>query len=83
MQRGVIVIPKSSSFKRIEDNIKLVELSEDEMEKLNAAEQTVGRMRLSDTIPGIQYKMPDGQNTILGWTKTEFGWENEKGEWLC
>jgi glycerol 2-dehydrogenase (NADP+) len=83
VQRGVIVIPKSSSLKRIEDNIKLVELSDDEMEELNTAEKTVGRMRLSDTIPGIQYKMPDGRDTILGWTTQEFGWENEEGEWLC
>ncbi|KIW32590.1 uncharacterized protein PV07_04120 [Cladophialophora immunda] len=83
VQRGIIVIPKSSSLKRIEDNIKLVELSEEEMEKLNAAEKLVGRMRLSDTIPGIQYKMPDGRDTILGWTKVDFGWEDEEGEWLC
>ncbi|KAJ9625201.1 hypothetical protein H2204_010588 [Knufia peltigerae] len=83
VQRGVIVIPKSSSLKRIEDNIKLAELTKEEMEELNNAEKTVGRMRLSDTIPGIQYKMPDGRNTIIGWTKVEFGWEDEKGEWLC
>ena len=70
-------------LKRIEDNIKLVELSEEEMEEFNTAEKRVGRMRLSDTIPGIQYKMPDGRNTIMGWTKVEFGWEDEGGGWLC
>jgi glycerol 2-dehydrogenase (NADP+) len=83
VQRGVIVIPKSSSLKRIEDNIKLVGLGEEEMKEINAAEKKVGRMRLSDTIPGIQYTMPDGRDTVLGWTKVEFGWENEQGEWLC
>jgi glycerol 2-dehydrogenase (NADP+) len=83
VQRGVIIIPKSSSPKRIEDNIKLVTLSPEEMDEINAAETTVGRMRLSNFIPGIQYRMPDGKDTVLGWTSAEFGWEDEAGNWLC
>jgi len=82
VQRGVVVIPKSSKMKRIEENIRLVRLEEGEMEALNQAHVKIGKTRLSDMIPGIQYEV-GGKSTILGWTKEEFGWEDEKGNWLC
>lgn len=83
VQRGITVIPKSSKAHRIEENIKLVKLSDEDMEILNQAYLKIGKMRLSDTIPGIQYEMPGGKKTIMGWTKQEFGWEDEDGNWLC
>lgn len=83
VQRGVTVIPKSSKMKRIEENIRLVRLEEDEMEALNQVHVTIGKLRLSDSIPANQYVLPGGKKTILGWTKTEFGWEDDQGNWLC
>lgn len=83
VQRGVVVIPKSSQLKRIEENIRLVRLDEAEMGSLNEAHVRLGRMRLSDSIPGIQYELPGGKKTVLGWTKAEFGWEDDQGNWLC
>jgi glycerol 2-dehydrogenase (NADP+) len=83
VQRGVVVIPKSSKLHRIEENIKLVSLDETDVEALNQAHTKLGRIRLSDTIPGIQYVLPGGKKTIMGWTKAEFGWEDEEGNWLC
>lgn len=83
VQRGVVVIPKSSKLHRIEENIKLVALDESEIEAINQAHVNLGKTRLSDTIPGIQYVIPGGTNTILGWTKEEFGWEDKEGNWLC
>lgn len=83
VQRGVVVIPKSSKLHRIEENIKLLTLDETEVEALNQAHTKLGRIRLSDTIPGIQYVLPGGKKTIMGWTKAEFGWEDEEGNWLC
>lgn len=83
VQRGVVVIPKSSKLHRIRENNKLVTLDEADVEALNQAHTKLGRTRLSDTIPGLQYVMPDGKKTVLGWTKVEFGWEDEEGNWLC
>jgi len=83
VQRGIVVIPKSSNLGRIEENIRLVTLSEDEMERLNNAQTTVGKMRLSDDIEPMKFEMVPGKKTILGWTAVDFGWEDEEGNWLC
>lgn len=82
MQRDIIVIPKSSSPSRIEANFRLVTLSEADMKTINGAQDVIGRFRLGDTIPGIQFKV-DGKDTMLGWSKVDFGWEDESGNWLC
>ena len=82
VQRGIVVIPKSSKLHRIEENIKLVKLDDAEMETMNESWKTIGKTRLSDSIPGLQYHL-DGVDTINGWTKVEFGWEDENGNWLC
>lgn len=83
IQRGLAVIPKSRSLHRIESNIRLVTLSASEMEAINNVHQQIGKLRLSTITPGLIYKTDDGQDTILGWSKVDFGWEDESGEWLC
>ncbi|RYO84849.1 hypothetical protein DL766_001527 [Monosporascus sp. MC13-8B] len=43
VQRGVTVIPKSSNKSRIEENIKLVTLTEGEVASINKAHETLGK----------------------------------------
>lgn len=81
VQRGITVIPKSSKVQRIESNIQLVTLSDEEMDTINRATEKIDRIRLSEIIPGIQYDL-NGKNTILGWSNADFGWEDEEGNWL-
>ncbi|KAL4950416.1 putative aldo-keto reductase [Aspergillus filifer] len=82
VQRGIIVIPKSSSTKRIEENIRLVTLDDFEMKEINDAHRTIGQLRIADHIPDMQREV-GGQRTILGWTQQDFGWEDANGNWLC
>ncbi|KAI5468137.1 aldo/keto reductase [Mariannaea sp. PMI_226] len=81
VQRGIMVIPKSSTKSRIDENIKLVTLSEGEMEKINKAHETIPKFRIADHIESIHFEM-DGKRTLQGWTKVDFGWEDEQGNWL-
>ncbi|KAH8666753.1 GCY protein [Xylariales sp. PMI_506] len=81
VQRGVTVIPKSSSKTRIADNIKLVTLTDEEMEKINSAHQTIKRNRVSDGITRLQITK-NGKTTMMGWSNVDFGWEDEDGNWL-
>ncbi|KAJ1324753.1 glycerol 2-dehydrogenase (NADP+) [Microdochium nivale] len=81
VQRGAVVIPKSSSPERIEDNIKLVTLSDDEMRRMDTAHEVVGRKRIADGIEPLHMEM-DGKRTLQGWSVVDFGWEDEEGNWL-
>ncbi|KAL4862499.1 hypothetical protein BDV12DRAFT_42826 [Aspergillus spectabilis] len=81
VQRGIIVIPKSSSPKRIEENIRLVTLGEEEMKEIDNAHNTIGRLRIADHIQGMRRDL-GGMSTILGWTPQDFGWEDAEGNWL-
>ncbi|KAH7176425.1 GCY protein [Dactylonectria macrodidyma] len=81
VQRGITVIPKSSSKKRIEDNISLVTLTDEEMDQINEAHNTIQRYRIADGIKSLQVEM-DGKPTLQGWSKVDFGWEDEEGNWL-
>ena len=81
VQRGITVIPKSSSKPRIADNIKLVDLTDDEMDKINNAHQTIQRYRISDHISSLWSEM-DGKPVLQGWTNEDFGWEDKDGNWL-
>ncbi|CAI4215800.1 unnamed protein product [Parascedosporium putredinis] len=65
VQRGTTVIPKSSSESRIIENIRLVTLTEDEMQKINDAHKTIHQYRLADHITGLMIEM-DGQQTLQG-----------------
>ena len=80
VQRGVTVIPKSSSKSRIEDNAKLVTLTDEEMDRINNAYKTLGQRRTADNYP--LWTERDGKRLILGWTLVEMGWEDEEGDWL-
>lgn len=81
MQRGITVIPKSKSKARIEENIKLVTLSAEEVDKINRAQDTIKRQRLSNDIASMHIKI-DGKTTFQKWTYQEVGWEDENGQWL-
>ncbi|KAH7157974.1 GCY protein [Dactylonectria estremocensis] len=81
VQRGITVIPKSSSKKRIEDNISLVTLTDEEMDQINGAHNTIQRYRIADGIKTLQVEI-DGKQTLQGWSKVDFGWEDEEGNWL-
>lgn len=81
MQRGITVIPKSVSKARIEENIKLVTLSDSELDKMNVAHLTVGKLVLSNSIPSMQVEF-NGKPSFQGWSYVEYGWEDENGEWL-
>jgi glycerol 2-dehydrogenase (NADP+) len=81
VQRDISVVPKSGSPARIEENIRLVTLSDEEMEALNNLHKTVRRERLSDLSKSLQVEV-DGKVTLQGWSKTDFGWEDEQGNWL-
>lgn len=81
VQRGITVIPKSSNKARIEENIKLVTLSEDEIATINDAHNTIGKYRIPDNIPHMTFEI-DGVKTFMGWTPVDFGWEDEQGNWL-
>jgi glycerol 2-dehydrogenase (NADP+) len=82
VQRDVIVIPKSSSVSRMEENIGLVTLTDQEMESINLAHLKLGRVRLSDIIPGMRYNFK-GKDTLMGWSVQDFGFEDSEGNWLC
>lgn len=82
IQRNVIVIPKSGSLSRIEENINLITLPSEDMETMNNAHKTVRPVRLSDSITSLQYDIPGKGKTLMGWTPVEFGFEDEQGNWL-
>lgn len=81
VQRGIAVIPKSSSRERIADNIKLVTLTDAEMEAISNWHKKEGSVRLSDSLHELQVEI-GGKTTLQGWTNVDFGWVDEKGRWL-
>lgn len=81
VQRGVCVIPKSSSLSRIDENIRLVKLTEAEMKEMNDAHVTICKLRIADHNKALRREV-DGQQTVLGWTDVDFGWEDAEGNWL-
>ena len=82
VQRGITIIPKSSSDNRVSENIRLVELTKEEMEEMNNAHKTIKKIMLVDWITAMQSKRADGTLLIQGWTKEDFGWVDKEGNWL-
>lgn len=82
VQRGVVVIPMSANPARIEENIRLITLPDEDMEVLNNAHETIRKCRLADDIPRMQYDVPGKGKLLLGWTRAEFGFEDEEGNWI-
>ena len=74
VQRGVTVIPKSSKAERIEENIKLVKLSDEDVKAIDHVHEKLGKLRLADAIMGGY--------PLFGWSKQQFGFEDDKGTWL-
>lgn len=81
VQRGITIIPKSRSKLRIEDNIKLVTLSDEEMETMDNAYLNIQKRRTADYYDYL-WEERDGRREILGWTPVEMGWDDEQGNWL-
>ncbi|OLN86647.1 Glycerol 2-dehydrogenase (NADP(+)) 2 [Colletotrichum chlorophyti] len=82
VQRGVAVIPKSANKDRIEENIRLVTLTDEEMNKINEAHKTIKRERLSDNIES-SHVVVNGKITFQGWSYVDMGYEDEEGNWLA
>lgn len=81
VQRGIGVIPKSASKTRIEENINLVTLTEDEMAAINGAQDTIKKHRLGKNIQSMRMDV-EGKPTLMMWAWEDFGWEDEQGNWL-
>lgn len=81
VQRGMTVIPKSSKKNRIEDNIRLVELTGDEIARMDNAYRDIQLRRTADHYPNLMLER-DGRELVLGWTAAEIGWEDDEGNWL-
>lgn len=81
VQRGTTVIPKSSSKIRIESNLRLIALDEEDVSQLNSAHKRLGLVRISNVHHLLWVNM-DGRRTLQGWTEVDFGWEDEQGNWL-
>jgi glycerol 2-dehydrogenase (NADP+) len=82
VQRGISVIPKSSSIARLEQNIRLVKLADEDMEIMNEAHKQIGRTRLANVSDELNIAEEAGITKILGWTNAEIGWEDVHGNWL-
>ncbi|WYZ37216.1 hypothetical protein EsH8_II_000722 [Colletotrichum jinshuiense] len=82
VQRGVAVIPKSANKSRIEENIRLVTLTDEEVNKINEAHKTIRKERFSNGIAS-QHVTIDGKLTQQGWTYVDMGYEDEDGNWLA
>ncbi|CAI7569434.1 unnamed protein product [Penicillium pancosmium] len=84
VQRGVIVVPHSSSPTRLAQNRQLAELTEDEMQELNSFHEKAGRQRVTDeAFFDFGWKDTPGKGrTFMGWSVVDLGWEDEEGNWL-
>ena len=84
VQRGIVVIPHSSSPKRLDENIRTVKLTAQEIEKINNMHREIGQLRLIDHVDRLWHDdaVPGKGRTFLGWTPQEIGWVDEKGTWL-
>ncbi|KAI1258546.1 putative aldo-keto reductase [Xylariaceae sp. FL1019] len=81
VQRGASVIPKSSNKGRLEENLKLVNLNDEEIADINRFHESTMQLRLADHVPTLQMVV-DGKTTIQGWTTVELGWDDEQGNCL-
>ncbi|KAI9898755.1 hypothetical protein N3K66_007115 [Trichothecium roseum] len=84
VRRGVSVIPRSTNKARIEQNLRLVDLSDEDVETINGAHRVpgVGRLRIADHIPDLRTEVAGGRRAIMHWTSVDLGWEDEEGNWL-
>ncbi|KAF4598125.1 hypothetical protein EYR38_006521 [Pleurotus pulmonarius] len=72
VQRGIIVVPKSEDDQRMQDNIKLVNLSDEAIERINKIHGEPGMHRSL-----LKYHSPEGG--AFGWSYEDFGWNMVTG----
>ncbi|KAF7428157.1 hypothetical protein PC9H_007378 [Pleurotus ostreatus] len=72
VQRGIIVVPKSEDNQRMQDNIKLVHLSEEAVERINKIHEEPEMHRSL-----LKYHSPEGG--AFGWSYEDFGWNMVTG----
>ncbi|KAG9220633.1 hypothetical protein CCMSSC00406_0003732 [Pleurotus cornucopiae] len=72
VQRGIIVVPKSEDDQRMQDNIKLVHLSDEAVERINKIHEEPGMHRSL-----LKYHSPEGG--AFGWSYEDFGWNMVTG----
>jgi len=84
VQRGVIVIPHSSSPARLSENIRTIDLTDKEVDQINGVHREIGQVRLIENISFVWYEdaIPRKGKTIMGWTPQEMGWVDDRGTWL-
>ncbi|GMG37703.1 unnamed protein product [Aspergillus oryzae] len=82
VQRGIVVIPHSSSLPRLSENRRLVRLTDLEIQEINSLHEEIGRTRLIDSVPQVWMEVPGKGKTIMGWTVQDIGWVDDKGECL-
>lgn len=70
VQRGVSVAPKSTNEQRMKQNITLIKLSDEEMERVNNICKDPKR---STRLNKVVFNQEKG--TVLGWTMEEMGWD--------
>ncbi|KAE8361884.1 NADP-dependent oxidoreductase domain-containing protein [Aspergillus caelatus] len=82
VQRGIVVIPHSSSLSRLTENRRLARLTDGEVQQINSLHEELGKTRLIDSVPQVWMEVPGKGNTVMGWTVQELGWVDDKGECL-
>lgn len=69
VQRGVVVLPKSTHRERLAQNINTVQLTDAQMDRVNRIAQDPNRRCRFCAVYDPETK------TVLGWTYEELGWE--------
>lgn len=82
VQRGIVVVPHSSSPTRLADNRRLVTLTDEEVKEINSLYESVGPMQIIKASAGIWMDIPGKGHTIMGWTVQEVGWVDDEGRFL-
>lgn len=82
VQRGVIVIPHSSSPTRLAQNRQLAKLDEDDIQSLNSFHEKVGRELIIEKAPIGWVDTPDRGRTFMGWNTVDLGWFDNEGNCL-
>ncbi|KNG82090.1 putative aldo-keto reductase [Aspergillus nomiae NRRL 13137] len=82
VQRGIAVIPHSSSLTRLAENRRLAKLTDGEIQAINSLHEEIGRTWLIDFVPPVWMEVPGKGKTIMGWTVQELGWVDDRGECL-
>ncbi|KAF8907983.1 Aldo/keto reductase [Mucidula mucida] len=72
VQLGIIVVPKSENEERMATNLKIVKLSDNQMQTINGIHLQPGMHKSL-----LTYHKPD--QTVFGWTYKQLGWNMTTG----